>query len=175
MDSHTYPVFAPVQYIGQMGSLPLGSAKVARGLSHLYALTQTLCRQSLYCHWQAEEPDFPGLHSLFEQHYQSLRKAADVIAERIHVMGYSNLLSAQADSVWGTGTDDARSPVEMFDRMILSHQACTRQAKDVMDTADMTGDDQSAHLGAQRLEAHERAVWLLRALTPDAAATHSAA
>jgi starvation-inducible DNA-binding protein len=176
MDKHILIAseYVPAAAFGLEQGLPPESARVARGLCHLFALTQDLCRQSLYCHWQAEAPEFTGLHSLFEQHYQSLRKAGDAIAGRIHALGYSPLLSRTSEAAWGTGMDDARPPEEMIGRLIRNHRICAQEAKKVLAIADRIGDDLSANLAAQRQEAHERAIWLLQNLLPGEAPTHSA-
>ena len=142
-----------------------GTASVAIALSRLLATTQALCRQSLYTHWQATEPDFSGLHSLFEQHYQSLRKAADAIAERIHALGYV-VPKAFSQHTWGTDLDDTRPPEEMLIGLVRNHQICSREAKKVLDMADMAGDDITANLAAQRASVHDRAALVLLALIP---------
>ena len=135
---------------------------VAHGLAELLKLTQSLCRQSLYTHWQTADPDAPGLHSLFEQHYQCLRKAADIISERIAGLGYD-----QPDSYagsWGTHPDDNLPQKEMIERLVRSHGSCAHQARKLLVLADRAQDDVTANIALQRATMHEQAMWLLSAL-----------
>lgn len=144
-----------------------GSARIAQGLCHMHALTQSLCRQSIYCHWQAMDPELTNLHSLFEQQYQSLRIASDIIAARIEALGYA-LPNTTSEAVWGTDPDDARPLSEMISRIVRNHQACAREARKVLNIADLSGDTLSAHLSSQRLTVHEKAAMLLMTIAPTA-------
>jgi starvation-inducible DNA-binding protein len=160
MEKHFHSVLnTPVPLMHENES-PLGSKQVAGDLSDLLVATRALSRQSLYCHWQMMEYDSSQLHSLFEQHYQSARKAVDIIADRIRTLGYE-LPDRFSQSVWGTGEDDGRPLAEMIALLIRKHQYCAYEAKKVLTIAEMAGDDISANLAAQRLAAHEKAAWLL--------------
>jgi starvation-inducible DNA-binding protein len=140
-----------------------GSHQVAEALSNLLVSTRALGRQSLYCHWQATDPDSMQLHSLFEQHYQSARKAMDIIFDRIHTLGYE-LPETFSKASWGTNDDDARPLEEMITSLIKSHQRCALEARKALSLAEMVGDDISANLASQRLMAHDKAALLLPTL-----------
>ncbi len=150
----------------------IGLEEIAYGLARLLVSTRMLCHQSLYSHWQTQEHYFTGLHSLFEHHYQALRKATDFIAARIHMLGYE-LPDRLSQSAYSTGEYDALPAEEMIGILIQGHQMCAQTAKDILHIADMAGDDESANLLAQRQLAHEKAALLLTALLQNNPPTRS--
>src|SRR6478672_6214687 len=61
--------------------------EIAEGLSRLLADTYTLYLKTHNFHWNVTGPMFQTLHLMFEEHYQELWAATDVIAERIRTLG----------------------------------------------------------------------------------------
>ena len=61
--------------------------KIAQGLAHLLADTYTLYLKTHNFHWNVTGPMFQTLHLMFEQHYNELALAVDLIAERIRALG----------------------------------------------------------------------------------------
>ena len=61
---------------------------IAEGLSHLLADTYTLYLKTHNYHWNVTGRMFNTLHLMFEEHYNELALAVDVIAERIRTLGY---------------------------------------------------------------------------------------
>ena len=62
--------------------------KIAEGLSRLLADTYTLYLKTHNFHWNVEGPMFNTLHLMFEQQYNELALAVDLIAERIRALGH---------------------------------------------------------------------------------------
>ncbi len=56
--------------------------KIADQLSKVLADTYTLYLKTHNFHWNVTGPQFQTLHLMFEQHYNELALAADVLAER---------------------------------------------------------------------------------------------
>src|SRR5437868_10094536 len=63
-------------------------AGIAAGLSRLLADTYTLYLQTHNFHWNVTGPMFQTLHLMFEQQYNELALAVDLIAERIRALGF---------------------------------------------------------------------------------------
>ena len=61
---------------------------IASGLSKVLADTYTLYLKTHNFHWNVTGPMFQTLHLMFEQHYNELALAVDLIAERIRALGH---------------------------------------------------------------------------------------
>src|ERR1051325_10207597 len=61
---------------------------IAEGLSKLLADTYTLYLKTHNFHWNVTGPMFQTLHLMFEQQYNELSLAVDLIAERIRALGF---------------------------------------------------------------------------------------
>src|ERR1700757_1580098 len=61
---------------------------IADGLSKLLADTYTLYLKTHNYHWNVTGPMFQTLHLMFEQQYNELATAVDLIAERIRALGF---------------------------------------------------------------------------------------
>src|SRR6201990_2442650 len=62
--------------------------EIAEGLSRLLADTYTLYLKTHNFHWNVTGPMFQTLHIMFEQQYNELALAVDLIAERIRALGF---------------------------------------------------------------------------------------
>ena len=143
--------------------------KLSAQLSRLLADTYTLYLTTHAFHWNVTGPMFPSLHLLFEQQYTELWRALDGIAERIRALGFMvpaghaefQRLSELPDL---EGRPAAR---EMIQRLIDGHESVVRTARAVSLEAAAAHDDATVDLVTERLEAHEKAAWMLRALLED--------
>ena len=61
--------------------------EIADGLSRLLADTYTLYLKTHNYHWNVTGPMFQTLHLMFEQQYNELALAVDLVAERIRALG----------------------------------------------------------------------------------------
>jgi starvation-inducible DNA-binding protein len=61
---------------------------IADGLSHVMADTYSLYLKTHNYHWNVTGPMFRTLHLMFEEQYNELWTAVDLIAERIRALGY---------------------------------------------------------------------------------------
>jgi starvation-inducible DNA-binding protein len=110
-------------------------------------------------------PNFGTLHTLFMQQYAEVWAAIDTVAERIRALGgvapqgyraFANL-SAIAD---GDPELDAEA---MLRDLLKSHEALIATARSLRPAADAAGDEATVALIDDRLAAHEKHVWMLRA------------
>ena len=140
--------------------------KIAEGLSRLLADTYTLYLQTHNFHWNVTGPMFQTLHLMFEQQYNELALAVDLIAERIRALGfpapgtyaeYARLASIKE----AAGVPGAERMIEL---LVQGQEAVVRTARSIFPLVDEVNDEPSADLLTQRMQVHEKAAWMLRSL-----------
>jgi len=139
---------------------------IADGLSRLLADTYTLYLQTHNFHWNVTGPMFQTLHLMFEQQYNELALAVDLIAERIRALGfpapgtyseYARLSSIPET----TGTPRAEEMIRILTR---GQETVVRTARAVFPAAEKAADEPTADLLTQRMQVHEKTAWMLRSL-----------
>jgi starvation-inducible DNA-binding protein len=139
---------------------------IAEGLSRLLADTYTLYLKTHYFHWNVTGPMFQTLHLMFEQQYNELALAVDVIAERIRALDvyapgtyreFAKLSSIKE-------SDTVPKAQDMIRELVDGHEAVVRTARSVFPAAEKPGDEATADLLTQRLQLHEKTAWMLRSL-----------
>jgi len=140
--------------------------EIAEGLSKLLADTYTLYLKTHNFHWNVTGPMFQTLHLMFEQQYNELALAVDMIAERIRALGvaapgtykaFSNLSSIEED-------EGVPSAEEMIKKLVEGQEAVARTARSIFPIVDKAHDEPTADLLTQRLQVHEKTAWMLRSL-----------
>ena len=141
-------------------------AAIAQGLCKLLADSYTLYLKTHNYHWNVTGPMFNALHTMFEQQYDELALAVDLIAERIRALGHRapgsyreflDLTSIEEE----TGSPDA---VTMIANLVKGQEAVIRTARGLIPLTDAAHDEPSADLLTQRLQVHEKTAWMLRSL-----------
>lgn len=138
--------------------------QVADGLAGVLADTYTLYLKTHNFHWNVTGPMFGSLHLLFETQYQELALAVDTLAERIRALGdfvpaTFKQFQAMSDI---KETEEIPKATEMIAQLLDGHEIVTRNAREVIEKADKLDDQATADLLTARLEAHEKAAWMLR-------------
>jgi starvation-inducible DNA-binding protein len=151
--------------------------KIARGLSRLQADTYILYLKTHNFHWNVTGPMFQTLHLMFEEQYNELWTAGDLIAERIRALGFfapgtykefSKLTSIQEE-------DAVPSAEDMIRLLVEGHETTARTAREVFAVAETAKDAPTADLATERLQVHEKTAWMLRSLlAKDTASVQSA-
>ncbi|ABA48630.1 DpsA protein [Burkholderia pseudomallei] len=140
--------------------------KIAAGLSRLLADTYTLYLKTHNFHWNVTGPMFNTLHLMFEEQYNELWLAVDLVAERIRTLGvvapgtYREF--AKLSSI--PEADGVPAAEEMVRQLVEGHEAVVRTARAIFPDADAASDEPTADLLTQRLQTHEKTAWMLRSL-----------
>jgi starvation-inducible DNA-binding protein len=139
--------------------------KVAEGLSRLLADSYAVYLKTHGYHWNVRGPNFASLHALFMEQYTEMWEAIDDIAERIRALG---MLAPQGyrsfSNLSGIQDGDAENDSEtMLRELVRDHETLINSARAARAEADAIGDDVSASLIDDRVEAHEKHAWMLRA------------
>lgn len=142
------------------------SQPVTTSLTQVLGETFRLYVQTHGYHWNVEGPQFRQLHAMFEAQYQNLWGALDEIAERIRVHGeYAPASVAGLMAHAGPEAAPAQSADDMIDRAMSGHAAIAQTLRTAIATAADAGDEVSAGLLTDRLEWHEKEIWMMRAST----------
>ena len=143
---------------------------IADGLSHFLADAYTLYLKTHAFHWNVTGPMFNSLHVMFEGQYTEQWAALDEIAERIRAIGFPAPGSygefVKLTSITEEPGREGEVPdwKEMVKQLVAGNEAVCRTARKVLATASKASDDPTADLLTQRLQAHEKAAWMLRSL-----------
>ena len=159
----------PTKIAIDIGIKEVDRKKIAGELSKLLADTYTLYLKTHNFHWNVTGPMFQTLHLLFEQQYNEMWMAVDLIAERIRSLGepapgtYSDF--SQLSSIKETkGVPHATSMIRI---LVDGHEAVIKTARKAFPLAESAHDESTADLLTQRLQLHEKTAWMLRSLLDD--------
>lgn len=139
---------------------------IAAGLSRLLADTYTLYLKTHNYHWNVTGPMFRTLHLMFEEQYNELALAVDLVAERIRSLGvpapgtyaeFARLSSIEEEE----GVLDAMT---MIQKLVEGQEAVVRTARSIFPIAEKANDEPTADLLTQRMQVHEKTAWMLRSL-----------
>jgi starvation-inducible DNA-binding protein len=147
-------------------------SKTARALAVALAETYALMAKSHGYHWNVTGPYFKELHDLFQVQYEELFIAVDEIAEHLRTFGVAapgslgELAALSAMSPASAEFDDQA----MLQDLAASNELARAACKSVLRAAEAAGDDATMDLMTDRIRAHGKAVWMLRASMATASA-----
>ena len=154
-----------------------GKQRVAEGVSRVLADTFTLYLKTQKFHWNVTGPMFPTLHRMFQDQYNELWLAVDVIAERLRALGFKapGTFREFSELSYIHETDGVvPRAAEMIEELIGDHETVARSTRGALSLARATIDTPTEDLLTQRLTAHEKAAWMLRSsLAEEGSATTS--
>ncbi|MBW8815199.1 MAG: DNA starvation/stationary phase protection protein [Caulobacterales bacterium] len=133
----------------------------ARAVSKLLADTYAVYLKTHGYHWNVRGPNFASLHQLFMTQYTEMWAAIDVIAERIRALGE---LAPQGYGAFGNLSsirdgDPEQDAQGMLRELAADHAALVATAKVAREGA----DDVTASLIDDRIDAHQKHAWMLKA------------
>jgi starvation-inducible DNA-binding protein len=139
---------------------------IADGLSKLLADTYVLYLKTHNFHWNVTGPMFQTLHLMFEQQYNELWQAGDLIAERIRALGFYAPGTYREFSSLASVKEESNIPAAdaMIRLLVEGHEIAARTARSVITTAEAAKDAPTVDLLTERLQAHEKTAWMLRSL-----------
>lgn len=140
--------------------------EIVEGLSRLLADTYTLYLKTHNFHWNVTGPMFQTLHLMFEQQYNELALAVDLIAERIRALGFPAPATYSVFARLSSIKEDEGVPNanEMIRLLVEGQETVVRTARSVFPIVDRAHDEPTADLLTQRMQVHEKTAWMLRSL-----------
>ncbi|HEU4597076.1 MAG TPA: Dps family protein [Pyrinomonadaceae bacterium] len=147
--------------------------EIADGLSRLLADTYTLYLKTHNYHWNVTGPMFQTLHLMFEQQYNELAPAVDLIAERIRALGFPAPATYKQFVALSSIKEEEGVPTadEMIRKLVEGQEAVVRTARSVFAIADDANDQPTADLLTERMQVHEKTAWMLRSLLAEEGTT----
>lgn len=142
---------------------------IAHGLSKVLADTYTLYLKTHNYHWNVKGRMFRTLHLMFEEQYNELALAVDLVAERIRALDYlapgSYSEFAELSSV--KESKGSVSATEMIKQLVEDQETVARTCRELFPIVDEANDQPTADLLTIRLQTHEKTAWMLRSLLED--------
>jgi starvation-inducible DNA-binding protein len=137
---------------------------VCKELNKLLADSYLLYLKTQNYHWNVEGNMFQSLHVLFEQQYQELTQAIDIIAERIRALGEFAPGSLTAFSKISSIKEESAIPSadEMIHNLVHGNEAVVTTARAIITLADDCEDEVTTDLMIERMQVHEKNAWMLR-------------
>lgn len=142
-------------------------AEMIRLLRTSVADTYVLLVKTQVAHWDASGANFYSVHKLTEKQYEELFEAVDDLAERIRALGgrpAETLRELAAESSMDDESPSATTRT-LLEGLIASHDHVASGMRTGVDAADAVSDHVTADLLTQRISFHEKAAWMLRAVT----------
>lgn len=138
---------------------------VAADLSKLLADTYAVYLKTHGYHWNVRGMNFAALHTLFMGQYTEMWTAIDEVAERIRALG---ALAPQGYGAFGNLSsikdgDPERDAEAMVRELLKDHETVVATARAALPAAQAADDEVSLGLITDRLTAHEKHAWMLRA------------
>ena len=139
---------------------------IGDGLVRVLADTYTLYFKTHAFHWNVEGARFYGLHTLFETQYKEMWAAVDTIAERIRALGHRAPGSYGQLARMSSLREQALVPhaEDMIRELAEGHEIVVSTLRAVISIAADARDEATVGMLATRLEAHEKAAWMLSSL-----------
>ena len=149
-----------------IGIKPADRKEIAKGLARLLADTYTLYLKTHNYHWNVTGPMFQTLHLMFEQQYNELALAVDLIAERIRALGVAAPGTYREFAALSSIKESKGVPraEQMIRDLVAGQEAVVRTARAVFPLVEKANDEPSADLLTQRMQVHEKTAWMLRSL-----------
>ncbi|UVT18895.1 MAG: DNA starvation/stationary phase protection protein [Nitrospira sp.] len=149
-----------------LGIEPTQRKAIAQGLAKVLADTYTLYLKTHNFHWNVTGPMFQTLHLMFEQQYNELALAVDLVAERIRALGHPAPGSYAQFSKLSSISEATAVPKaeDMIRQLVEGQEALVRTLRNVFVTAEKASDQVTIDLLTQRMQVHEKTAWMLRSL-----------
>lgn len=136
---------------------------LVKGLTQVLADTFILYFKTHSFHWNVTGPRFKELHDLFGLQYTEMWTATDVIAEQIRVLGgfgpngFKDILGAATLKETGQ-LPDSKTMISM---LAEDNRAIVKAIYPALKAAQDAGDEGTADILIARVQAHEKAAWML--------------
>ena len=118
-----------------------------------------------FFHWNVEGPDFSQLHELFGTIYEEVYGSIDGFAERIRAIGaYAPGSNSRFNMLSQIDDESQVLPAEvMVQQLLQDSDNMVVILKKVYDVAEVAGEHGFSNFLAERMDAHRKHSWQLRA------------
>lgn len=140
------------------------SKQLVEDLSTFLADTYLIYVKSQNFHWNVTDPRFYSLHKFFEEQYEELAEATDLIAERIRALGEKSPGSMQEFLQLSrlSESENQLPAEEMLKALLSDHSSIIIWLRNGIEQAIKWGDQGTADLFIERLRIHEKTTWMIK-------------
>lgn len=140
------------------------NSNVANALKVALADSYVLYLKTQNYHWNVTGPNFKAFHLMFEEQYNDLFAAVDLIAERIRALGekapgtfakYSQITRIKEG-------DESLDAVTMLKDLAADQEVIVKTLNEVLKVAGESGDEVTIGIVVNRIEVHQKNAWMLR-------------
>jgi len=142
----------------------MNNKKVAQALYTVLGNSYALALKTKNYHWNVISPNFKSLHELFDAQYEELSTAIDELAERIRALDVHVAASFGAfakTSKIKDGNENAKAQI-MVKELFEDNQTLVKIIGDTLKITQKEGDEATADMLINRLEAHDKNAWMLK-------------
>ena len=132
-----------------------------------FASEFTFYLKAQFFHWNVEGINFQELHALFGTVYGEVYESIDPFAEKIRAMGAYAPGSNSRFSVLSVISDETEvlPADQMVQELLQDSDNMVKVLKKVYDIAEVAGEHGFSNFLAERMDAHRKHSWQLRATT----------
>ena len=132
-----------------------------------FASEFTFYLKAQFFHWNVEGIHFQELHALFETVYSEVYESIDPFAEKIRALGAYAPGSNSRFSVLSVISDETEvlPADQMVQELLQDSDNMVKVLKKVYDIAEVAGEHGLSNFLAERMDAHRKHSWQLRATT----------
>jgi starvation-inducible DNA-binding protein len=137
----------------------------AEQLNILLADEYVLYTKTLKFHWNVKGKWFGPLHKLFNDQYEQLLEIADLVAERIRMLGFDAAGSLKEFSDLATLSEEpmaVKTDAEMIKLLLQGHEHVIREIRDFIEKIRETNDSGLENVLQDIMSKHEKNAWMLR-------------
>lgn len=148
----------------KLGIAEKNAKKIAQELSLVLANTYIIYLKTQKFHWNVVDQRFYSLHKMFEEQYEMLAEAVDIIAERIRMLEYPTPATMKDFLKIATikETENFPNGQQMIRILLNDHEQIIREIRPkIAEFVDMH-DDGSSDMLIARIREHEKTAWMLR-------------
>jgi starvation-inducible DNA-binding protein len=141
--------------------------EVVKMLEKLLADQHILYQKLRNFHWNVRGPNFPGLHMLFENQYNSLNEDIDVVAERIRMMGAFTKGTLKEYLEMASLKEKPRefpNAMQMIQQLLGDNETLIKEMREFSMKCGELGDIASEGVLTGFVEKHEKFAWMLRSM-----------
>ena len=151
------------RFIIMLEEVIMSKKKVIDGLISAVADSFVLYIKTQNYHWNVTGPHFKSLHLMFEDQYNDLFSAIDLLAERVRAVG-SKVPAPYAKYAELTHLEEGHEdlPAEkMIAELLRDQHIIVKTLSSVLKSAQEIGDEVTATIVTDRIEVHQKNAWML--------------
>jgi len=136
---------------------------IANKLSIILADTYALYLKTQNYHWHVKGAQFKSLHELFEMQYRELAEAVDQLAERLLILGHRAPATFKEFEKLKNikDGDSSLNAKQMVIELSADNDRLVSDLNSTIPVAQKNHDEGTIALLADRINAHEKARWML--------------